>query len=58
MARVANFSACSLNCFNTLPPSHNILFATSMSAFHLTYALDMLMARQKPTEADSMTKEG
>ncbi|TKC49697.1 hypothetical protein EI555_016867, partial [Monodon monoceros] len=29
-----------------------------MSAFHLTYALDMLMARQKPTEADSMTKEG
>lgn len=58
MAWAANFTAHSLNCFNTLPPSHSILLATSMSGFPLTYVSDMLLSREKAAEADNMTKEG
>lgn len=57
MARATNFSTCLLNCFNTLPPSYNILFATSVLGFRLTYALDTLMASRKLSEADNVRKE-
>lgn len=57
MARAANFSTHLLNCFNTLPPSHNSLFATSASGFRLTYALDTLMGRRKLSQVDNVRKE-
>lgn len=57
MARAANFSTHLLNCFNTLPPSYNSLFATSVSSFRLAYALDTLMGRRKLSEVDNVRKE-
>lgn len=57
MARAANFSTRLLNCFNTLPPSYNSLFATSVSGFRLTYALDTLIGRRKLSEVDNVKKE-
>lgn len=57
MARAANFSTHLLNCFNTLPPSYNSLFATSVSGFRLTYALDTLIGRRKLSEVDNVKKE-
>lgn len=57
MARAANFSTHLLNCFNTLPPSYNSLFATSVSGFRLTYALGTLMGRRKLSVVDNVRKE-
>lgn len=57
MARAANFSTHLLNCFNTLPPSYNSLFATRVSGFLLTYALGTLIGRRKLSEVDNVKKE-